>query len=183
MIILDSIELSGDTFIPALRDEKSEFWKEYNIQANKAIRMYYNLYGSGKLESISEYYTEHTGTDDYRIIDFVIDTEKLSPEFIQEMEEKYPGNGLAEADSRRPCHFIGCIGLNNIPYRTYRDINGMIGSSFEHPLTMRLNTDEAYAVYDIAQKSPVNAAIACIKLSWDEDSVTAGIKESEFVTN
>lgn len=157
--IMDSILLINGT--PELRDTKDNMWRDYNIKANCNIEMYFELYQTGELKAISKYYHEYSKKDqpDVRIIDFVIDPDNLPEELLQ----RYPKSSLKDIANMPRCNYTRCIGLALQCHSTYRDNNGCVSKSYEHPLVMNFSNQECDDLYNIALKDPINAAIELFK--------------------
>lgn len=159
--IMDSICILADG-TPEYKSTDDEFWRGYNIKKNHNIEMYYGLYKSGELKKIAEYYNEYNLKEepDVKIVDFVISPEKLTEEFITRMNKKYPKNSLNEIPDMQRCTYTHCIGLVLRCFDTYRDIDGCVGKSFEHPLVTTFSSKDCFELYDIAaEQGPVQSAI------------------------
>ena len=162
-IILDSITIEGDEV--CLRDERNEFWAEYNKQSNINTKMYYNLYQSGELEKISDYCTSNI-IDGAIIVDFIISTENLSEDFLDEMDRRFPGNSFRT--DTYTCSVTRTTGMSFLVKPTYRDNNGVISKRMEHPLVDRFSNTVCDA---LSKMTPLDAAKAVISLWWKEFNV------------
>lgn len=169
-IILDAIAISPAGEIELFpTDNNSDVFNKINAKRNIAVNMYFELYKTDRLAGICEYYTEHVGTDNFKVIDFVIDRTKLNDEFIKEMNQKFPGNGLDECAEYCHCHFSNAIGLANRPFSSFRDFYGTVSRSFEHPFVMSFFPEDCYDFKNIAStKNTTDACIEIIKRMWNE---------------
>ena len=175
-VLMDEIALNiitGEQVDFESEDEKSTtFWNGANVQANVARRMYFDLYQNGRLGDIAEYITEHIANDDknIKVVTFVIDYNKLSKEFIDEMEEKFPNSGLKTAGERGGCIYSGATGLVCFAFRSYRDWYGSVGSTFEHPFVQGFYPATVSEFADIRKtQGAVASAIAVVKTCWGEE--------------
>lgn len=162
-IILDSITIEGNEV--CLRDERNEFWAEYNKQSNINTEMYYNLYKSGELEKISDYCTSNI-IDGAIIVDFIISTENLSEDFLNEMDRRFPGNSF-RADTCT-CNVTRTTGMSFLVKPTYRDNNGVISKRMEHPFVDRFSNEVCDT---LAKMTPLEAAKEVIYLMWKDVDV------------
>ena len=178
-VILDAFSIKDGKL--RFEDEKNEFWGKYYEASNRAIKMYSDLYRKGKLNDICDYITKHETKDGYTVISFVIDRDKLSDDFIKEIEEKYPDNGLLDCTKQSPCTYCRCIGFNFRPYSTYRSTCGCVGRSFEHPFVMGFYPKDANDFYEIASSDPVKAGIEVIKRMWGESDIASQTEEEYYL--
>ena len=173
-VLMDEIvfDANGNQIDFRPEDEKTtKFWNGANVQTNIARRMYAYLYQNNRLSGIAEYVTEHIDEkDNAKVINIVIDYDKLTPEFINEMEERFPNNGLKNVANWGVCRYSGTTGLVNFAYKSYRDWYGTIGSSFEHPYVQGFlpkTINEFRRIQD--EQGTVASAIAVIHTVWNED--------------
>ena len=153
-----------------LADENNKYWGKKYKQTNMAAKMFDYLYKNGKLNDICSYTAEHTAPDGAFVLNMVIDRDALTEEFVNEMEEKFPGNGLKEVPQWSPCRETGLKGIICSPYRTYRDWYGTVGSSFEHPYVQGFFPGTLCELEKVKEsKGLIAVAIALIKTCWDEE--------------
>ncbi len=151
---------------PEFRPTDNKFWKDYNERANKNIKMFYGLYKSGELESLSEYFStkDDKKEPDIKYVYFVIDVEKISDEFVKRMNKRYPGNSLNDIPKMGVCDYTQCIGLIDQPYTSYRDNCGCVSRSFELPSAMYISNAECHKLSKIArEQGPVQSGIELFK--------------------
>lgn len=154
-----------------LVSEDNPYWQKIAKQENIAAKMYDYLRKENRLNDICEYITEHVAenTGDL-LVDFVIDKSKLSEEFIEEMEQKFPGNGLKSVDNWRGDDYTGFKGIAQSAVGTYRDWYGTIGRAFEHPCISAFYPGTVEKIAEICTNQSMTAgAIATIKTLWDEE--------------
>lgn len=147
----------------------NKFWHDYNERANNNIKMFYGLYKTGELENISEFFRVNTFKKDTnkKVVEFVIDVEKLTDEFVERMNKEYPENDLNTIPQMMTCYYTNCIGIAHQCYCTYRETDGIISTSFELPTVINLKTKSCCELGEIADKEgALQAGIALFKMFY-----------------
>lgn len=139
----------------------------FNQKIEAVNNMYGWLYDSGILEKVSFKY-EDLNDSTY----FAFKTESLKP-YRKEMEEcQVLGAELACQhifdEKYSPCRYSGAIELG-WTMKTYREVDGTVGSSWECSLIQSLNTNGIYDVYDVLKDKGPEEAVKTMfgKYDWD----------------
>lgn len=130
---------------------------EFNKQILRINEAYGWLYDKGILERVSFVFKDYKDTT-Y----FALDTNALAP-YRKQLEE----SGLPDASLSanlifdryiQPCTYSGAIQLGWTMF-SYRDVDGVVGRSWECDLIKALNTDGIYKVAEVMDKDGVKAAV------------------------
>lgn len=160
----------SDTYV---KGKKYIFGDDPNTEFNKKIvavnNMYSWLYEQGILEKAAFVYKDYSD-----VTYFAVDAKDLEP-YRKEMEaSNIDGAALAVPHIfdvyYTPCEYSGAIQLGWM-MKTYRSVDGCVGSSWECDLIKNLNVDGIYKIYDIQREKGTKEAVKALfdEFNWEKD--------------
>ena len=134
--------------------EETEYQKRY--AENDFRKTFFELYKSGVLEKISEYYRVDTrDKDDYVLISFAVKSEELA---------KYTGLPDYTLDF---CECTGCTAFTNTLETSREMRTGRHEMFMEIPSLWCLDLEQATEINELAQTDEMKAGIKALKLHAD----------------
>ena len=160
----------SDTYV---KGKKYIFGDDPNTEFNKKIvavnNMYAWLYEQGILEKVAFKYKDYSD-----VTYFAVDAKDLEP-YRKEMEASgIEGATLAISHIfdvyYTPCEYSGAIQLGWM-MKSYRSVDGCVGSSWECDLIKSLNVDGIYKIYDIQREKGTKEAVKALfdEFNWEKD--------------
>lgn len=155
-IISDTYE-KGEKYIWK-RDKDNPVNQEFNRKIVAVNDMYGWLYEKGILRDVSFEFKDYSDMS-Y----FALDVKDLEP-YRAQMEQ----SGVQDAslaikhifdEEYTPCLFSGAIQLG-WTMRTYRDVDGCVGRSWETGLVQHLNSSVVHDIFDVQREKGVRAAVS-----------------------